>query len=549
MMGFGLMGAGSAVKGLVSGYQQGRKFAQDEERFEMEKEKFGLEKEAFGQRGRLTEEQIRGVRAANVSAERANRVNEEEDEDIRSSMDIVKSVFGPRPAPSSGSSAVAGPDQPTAAVGVEGAPVRQGGIAPPPGAVGAAPSRTTPSLNDLQEMYSKLNSVGLRRILRTQGPAAAVQQALEMGKRFSDAKSDAAVQALSAFDGSNADQVVAMLGQAGIQMPEGTRFERRQVEPIPGSGYKVDDVVAISPDGKATKSMLQIMRSRMSPAEIMRQDTEVGRAVAEIAQRKTAEDNLQAFRTLELDIKEKSANDQANYYMKMLEARTKELGFQSDARRDANEAQAELRRSQASRNALSEVMQLAGVSRETSAKDMEMLSDTERARVQGGLARAFTAHTIWSMNPPGTISPAEALEIGRRVALDPKAVKVDRGQAVIEFAGKSVFVPAPVTAPAPAPAPTSQSAAAPAPRPGIAPPRNQLPPQAEQAGAAVDAARAKVAAATTTLQRFGLRQQQQDPNGFAAARQALDAARSELSQAESAYQGALPAGLSQAFSR
>lgn len=36
-MGFGLLGAGAAVSGLMGGFQQGRKFAQDEERFDLEK--------------------------------------------------------------------------------------------------------------------------------------------------------------------------------------------------------------------------------------------------------------------------------------------------------------------------------------------------------------------------------------------------------------------------------------------------------------------------------------------------------------------------------
>jgi hypothetical protein len=466
MMGFGLMGAGAAVSGLMGGYQQGRKFAQDEERFGMEKERFGLEKEEAGQRKRLRDEQITGAVLLNKKAQREIRLGEEEDEDIRESINIVKETYAPKQAPAgaadptSNSAPSQVPVTMTAADGSEVQMPQGGGIAPPPGAARVAAPQAGPSLNDIQGMYNRLNQRGLSRILRTQGPAAAVQQALEMGKRFGDAKTDAAISALSGFTGGNADQVSAALTQSGLPMPEGTKYERREIEVIPGSGYKVNDVVAISPDGKPSVSLHQLMRSRMTPAEIMRQDTDIGKAVADISLRKTAEQNLQEYRTQDLAIKEESAAVQANYYLKMLDAKNKELGFQSQARADANEAQAELRRSQASRNALGEIMQLSGVSRETSAKDMEMLSDTERVRVQSGLSKSFTAHTIWSMNR-GNLSPAEALEIGRRVAMDPKTVKVDDGgQAFIQFNGKSVFVPTPVRPAAPAPAPGAPGAPA-----------------------------------------------------------------------------------------
>lgn len=570
-MGFGLMGAGAAVSGLMGGYQQGRKFSQDEERFEMEKEKFGLEKEAAGQRKRLVDEQIIGAGLLNKKAQREIRLGEEEDEDLKASMDIVKSTFAPKQAPAgiTDPASTAAPSQVpvtmTTPDGIEVQVPQAGGIAPPPGAARVAAPQSGPSLNELQEMYNKLNSVGLRKILRTQGPAAAVQQALEMGKRFGDAKTDAAIHALSGFNGGNGDQVSAALTQAGLPMPDGTKYERREIEVIPGSGHKVTDVVAISPDGKSSTSLHQLMRSRMTPAEIMRQDTEVGKAVAEITHRAVAEKNLNDWRTKSLDIQQKSANDQANYHLESLRLRREELEGTRDARNDAAVARKDEAESRTSRNALGDIMRMNGISKETSQVDMDKLPPEMQTSVRSAMARSVTAHTIWEMNKKGAaISPTEAMEVSRRVALDtdpkanpngPKDIKLEGGQAYIMWNDQKVFIPRPAqmaTTPAQQQAkPVQQPQPA---RPGIAPPpaqaaASQLPPEVERYGAALDAARQRLTAANATVQRFGLRQRQQDPGAFEAAQQSLADARLELERAESAYQSAIPQDYRRAASR
>lgn len=564
-MGFGLMGAGAAVSGLMSGYQQGRKFSQDEERFEMEKEKFGLEKEAAGQRKRLVDEQIIGAGLLNKKAQREIRLGEEEDEDLKASMDIVKNTFAPKQAPAGiadPATAPAASEVPVTMTAPDGSEVqmpRAGGITPPPGAARVAAPQSGPSLGDLQDMYTRLNAVGLRKMLRTQGPATAVQQALEMGKRFGDAKTDAAIQALSGFNGGNGDQVSAALAQAGLQMPDGTKYEKRKVEVVPGSGYMVDDVVATSPDGKATTSLHQLMRSRMSPAELMKQDTDLGKAVAEIAHRKTAENNLQEYRTQDLAIKSKSAADQANYHLKMLESRNEELQATREARNDAATARRDKLIADTGREALGDIMRLNGISREVSAKDMDMLPPEEQGRIRGALARSFTAHTIWEMNRTGPtrtqqISPAESMEIAKRVAQNPKEVQVESGQAFFNFGDKKVYVPVPPQAASGSSAPGKPGQQPQPARPGIAPPpaqaaASQLPPEVERYGAALDAARQRLTAANATVQRFGLRQRQQDPGAFEAAQQSLADARLELERAESAYQSAIPQDYRRAASR
>lgn len=490
-MGFGLMGAGAAVSGLMSGYQQGRKFAQDEERFGMEKERFGLEKEEAGQRKILRDEQIRGVKASNVAAERANRIADEEDAELREGVEIIKATYAPKKAPAgiTDPASTAAPSQVpvtmTTPDGTEAQVPQAGGIAPPPGAARVAAPQSGPSLDDIQGMYNKLNHLGFRRILRTQGPAAAVQQALEMGKRFGDARSDAAIQALSSFNGGNGDQVSAALTQAGLPMPDGTKYERREVEVIPGSGYKVADVVAISPDGKSSTSLHQLMRSRMTPAEIMRQDTDVGKAVAEITHRAVAERNLNDWRTQDLDIKRRSAADQASFHIESLRLRREELEGTRDARNEAAAARKEELESRTSRNALGDIMRLNGISKETSQVDMDKLPPEMQASVRSAMARSFTAHTIWEMNKKGAaISPTEAMEVSRRVALDtdpkanpngPKDIKLEGGQAYIMWNDQKVFIPRPAqmaTTPAQQQAKPGQQ---PQPaRPGIAAPASSV---------------------------------------------------------------------------
>jgi hypothetical protein len=61
-------------------------------------------------------------------------------------------------------------------------------------------------------------------------------------------------------------------------------------------------------------------------------------------------------------------------------------------------------------------------------------------------------------------------------------------------------------------------------------------------GSALDTARQERAAARAELQRFGLRQQKQDPEGFRAARERAAAADEALRRAQAAYERAMTGG-------
>jgi len=74
-------------------------------------------------------------------------------------------------------------------------------------------------------------------------------------------------------------------------------------------------------------------------------------------------------------------------------------------------------------------------------------------------------------------------------------------------------------------------------------------PQAQQAGAALDSAKTRVQVANERLRTYGLRQQQQDPQGFAATKQELARAQADLEASQRMYEQALPRGLTTAFTR
>lgn len=101
---------------------------------------------------------------------------------------------------------------------------------------------------------------------------------------------------------------------------------------------------------------------------------------------------------------------------------------------------------------------------------------------------------------------------------------------------------------APKAAPGAAPAAAPAStRPGIATPSSRLndslPPEAEAAGSGLDAARAELGAATAKVRSYGLSQQRNDPQGYQAAMQAYEVAKSKVAASETQYQNAIPRGL------
>lgn len=97
---------------------------------------------------------------------------------------------------------------------------------------------------------------------------------------------------------------------------------------------------------------------------------------------------------------------------------------------------------------------------------------------------------------------------------------------------------APGSAPAPAAGPKA---------PGIATPSSRLndslPAEAQQAGAQLDSARSELEAATSKVRSYGLSQRRADPQGYQAAVEAYEIAKSKVAATESTYQNTIPRGL------
>lgn len=613
-MGFGLIGAGAAVSGLMEGYQKGRKFARDEERFEMEREKFGLEKQEAEQRKRLREGQIESVTLSN---RKTKAEIEDEDQWRQDSKQIAElwesffpseSVTGIKSAPTVNNPVATGIQSPPAtaatAVAPQALPVTPGtaqGLAEPTlgpprrffvpqrsGAAAVAPTRPAaesapsggavsypismpapplplrepadgapaavsarnpepsgnpinraawmanasleagggdvnpstidpndsnydpgstetpksgpvytvdastdaprgistpggrsapgrgPSLAQMEEFYSKANAIALRRVIRKDGVGAAMKMAIDMGRIFSDAKIDAGIRALNLYDGTNDDVVKEEMARSGVPLPEGTRFERKELEVIPGTKFKTTDVVAISPDGKKATSLHQLMQARMSPKEIFDRNTEIGKAAAQVSHYESIEELRKQEIQLRREDNARSAADAERRHRELMarfaqEAERHKALFQQNQDKFAwDKYEINLTRTQ------KQFEDLYGYQRLTESDRIKLEngnpgdpkngipSDLEKAeqRAAQRLGRVSMAMTVFEMNRDALtnkplVAPAEVkgaidmmVEARGKKKLS-EIVKIDElGRNYVEFGGKKVFVPREDPAPA-----------------------------------------------------------------------------------------------------
>lgn len=120
--------------------------------------------------------------------------------------------------------------------------------------------------------------------------------------------------------------------------------------------------------------------------------------------------------------------------------------------------------------------------------------------------------------------------------------QINRLQAGID-AAKGAQQPSPAAAPKPPAAPTPTAAAA-----QMRPAPTRATTAIDAAGMKLDAARQAMAQARATLQGYGLRQREADPQGFMQAQAAVQAAQQALQAADAEYQQSIPS-MSAAFGR
>lgn len=322
-MGFGLIGAGAAVSGLIGGYQQGRKFAQDEERFELEKEEGKQRRDLRGlqikkAQGELDDDDLeRDVRKQSdqIVREYEKKIKEFQGSATQQVAPQAAGVVSPNvsapgiqaPPATEGDAAQFGIPDPAAAQA--NAVPSQPGIVDP-AAQAAAPQQAPQaaqqgprSIFDLQrEMHVALLNNQMRS--KKADVPALMKQAFGSARMFKMAETQATMDAMSDFEaGAPQDVVFAKLAEAGKAPAPGTKMVRTSKPLYPGSTVMVPDVEIQLPDGK-TVSRSQMARTLMSPDEISKADTQIGQvaltashyaatekqAIAESARREKADD-------------------------------------------------------------------------------------------------------------------------------------------------------------------------------------------------------------------------------------------------------------------
>lgn len=492
-MGFGLMGAGAAVKGLVGGYQQGRKFAQDEERFEMEKERFGLDKKAAEQVGRLRDAQIEGVGLAN----RRTRGELDDDDFNRGIDEQIRGVFE-RYQPLLNEPAAPAATQPQALAGATPTQIAPDGTEVQlPAASGSQPStgqQQAPQRSRfeiLRDMNQDILDLRIRK--RGANHGEILRQGIEGAKFFSSAQTQTTIDAMRRFQaGEPPESIFASLRKAGVPVQDGTQL-RMGTYKDPDSGFSWPEAQIALPDGRVI-SETQLALVSQDPQSMLAGKREMGRlfetrrhhAAVEQNYRDAAERDARQHRERMAELA--SARQQR---LEEIRLRQGELDFAKVGRQHSQIESSVVRL--VGLRPLSETDRLKleeqdireprhrdenGV-RKKDSKGNPVLSRVEAAEArEAERANAvFAIMSIGSMNidqKTGMITATPAELMAAFQTDDPKAVKKESdGRSYVSVGGRKIYVPDPPgssTEPPPAPG-GSPSPASPAPaRPGVTPP-------------------------------------------------------------------------------
>lgn len=498
-MGFGLMGAGAAVSGLVEGYQKGKKFAQDEERFDMEKERFGLEKAAADRRRRLDEEQIRGAGLLNRKAEGELgdiEYNRSIEADERAIVDRYAPLLNgasqaPAAPPSAASVPGAIPD-PAAGSSAPEAVATPGGI-PVPGQQPAQPPKSRFDL--MRDMNTEILNNRLR--MRGVDRGAILRQAIESTKFFSDAKTKTTLGALNAFAaGVPQEEILSDLAAQGVQLQPGTSFA--VVDTKDRAGLPIQDVELRLPGGRVI-SREALFEQALTSKEIFDVRTNIGNLMATVRHHAAVEQNQrEAGARDERQHRERMAELAAARQQRLEEIRLRkgELDLLKAAKQHTNIENSVVRlvgykplseadRARLEKLDIEEPIHLgADNKRKKDAKGLPVLSRVEAAEAREAerAHSVFTIMAIGSMNideKTGQISATPAELMAAYQVSDPKAVrKEDDGRSYVNVGGRKVYVPAP---------PSEESSAPPAPAPAPGRPGLSTAPPAPAASSAVRA--------------------------------------------------------------
>lgn len=283
----------------------------------------------------------------------------------------------------------------------------------------------------------------------------------------------------------------------------------------------------------------------------------------ELAQQKELKEReltgIENYRTESLKIEQLKAENVGSHY-KAMEGYYKQLGsaaiINATTNRDAVNQQ---KIASALSTDLNQISVLSGLQKNFKP---ETATDEQVKEQKLALNRTNLGMNIYTMNIKDgkpQITPDQAVAAANG---NPNNYTFRDGRTYFKLGDKEIFVPisqdqaaalgVPGAKPADKPGAAAPAAtpAASAPNrgiraPGAVPNRDAeaIGAEAEQVGQQLDAARARLTAATNTVRQFGLRQRQTNPEGFAAAQTDLAKAQAEVSQLEQDYQNSLPRGL------
>lgn len=457
-MGFGLAGLGAAVGGAAEGYMRGEKHRSEMEDAEARRGLVKLQTE---------ETQLKlddAKRDARYKAEREAAMLDDEPTPAASASTVANPTAASTPA----SGAIAAPG--------DGAPATPA-AAPAAGIAVPGAKKTAgleyDNLGKMQRLIQRTQAVDLKY-----GKIDPVQ-AIQMMKHFKTLQDEGVIDGMEYYRRTgDTDGAIAKINSTGAQKLEpGAKFsiEKREIAP----GVTVDNVVITSADGKHNFNQFDTMVGALSPKDALSYRTETGIKLADLALKKTAEENLKIYRDGMVNLKNLEYNELVRHHQAVEKVNLARMQQIAEDRGDAAAARALKNREEASKTAFTTILQSYGVSKEMTEEKLMMLPKDKQAQYRNNIVAAATAHAMWSMNldPKNKegITPAEATMLTKNIASMPEdQLKRDsNGYAFIEYKGKPVYLPLPPEIkkePAPAPEPTA--------RPGVTPP-----PSAPSAGA------------------------------------------------------------------
>lgn len=532
----------AGIGGFAKGFAGGMRLQSDMQDAEARRELMALQKEAAS----LQLEELKDDRAYKTEYKTT-----------------VQNIFGDKqettPVPAAGIANPAAAPVATDAQPTDGTVPAAGGIALPGEAPAQAPAAPKPNagLSDFEKTAKAFDA--LKQLDMKYGRLKPVE-ALKQARDFEALRQEGVLDAFRYYAGSGdgAGALERFNSMGGQKAPDGTIFKTEMREVVPGvPESKRPDYVAVMPDGR-TVSYQDVLRSTLKPSDLARLDTETGLGVAKLALMKTAEENAAKRHTEIYDLTKMKYDRMIGEQKAQTDIALRRLNLAED---DAKYQRVQT----AFTGSFAELTNSLGVNKKF---DPMMAGDKEKQEHMAKLLAASSAQSIFEMNfdlkkNSAGVTPQAALNVWKSAVADPGQVKLDKetGLHYIQQGSKSIFVPSSL-----APKATAENAqpAAGIATPGTARPQaaptapaapapnrmsDSLSDAAQQSGAALDQAKARVAEASANVQRFGLRQRQQDPQGFTTAQQALAQAQRDLAASEAAYQANLPRGLTTAFPR